>query len=177
MIEKEKLQAEINSLVERQSIYISSRPSTAYGLIEPMPSIPALPADGPSFAERLSHDDRPRTAPSQSTTFSPGAYPQERTIALAAAAFTSHPPQLSSAYSRVRVDISNSGSSPQTTPPRQEFRKLGGGNSKLLPPPHPLFLLPPPSPLCPLGLQARGRGGPNFQAPPPSRITPPPILC
>jgi hypothetical protein len=32
IIEKERLQAEIDSVVERQSIYLSSRPSTAYGL-------------------------------------------------------------------------------------------------------------------------------------------------
>jgi hypothetical protein len=83
MIEKERLQAEIDSVVERQSIYMSSRPSTAYGLegetfalhstrwesgysslpdLEPMPAIPALPAAAPSFAERLS-TDRPQTAP------------------------------------------------------------------------------------------------------------------
>jgi hypothetical protein len=32
MLEKEKLQAEIDSVIERSSIYISSRPSTAYGM-------------------------------------------------------------------------------------------------------------------------------------------------
>jgi hypothetical protein len=32
IIEKEKLQAEIESIIERQSIYINSRPSTAYGI-------------------------------------------------------------------------------------------------------------------------------------------------
>jgi len=83
MIERERLQEEIESVIERQSIYISSRPSTAYGLdgepsphalslfflarltgadMEPMPSIPALPAAAPSFAERLS-TERPQTAP------------------------------------------------------------------------------------------------------------------
>ena len=86
MLEKERLQAEIESVIERQSIYVSSRPSTAYGLdgkdplypsigidmyliatdMEPMPSIPALPAAAPSFAERLS-TDRPQTAPPRST--------------------------------------------------------------------------------------------------------------
>lgn len=66
MLEKERLQAEIDSIVERQSIYTNSRPTTAYGMqdLEPMPSIPALPAAAPSFAERLSVDGaRPQTAP------------------------------------------------------------------------------------------------------------------
>ncbi|KAL1856354.1 hypothetical protein VTK73DRAFT_8302 [Phialemonium thermophilum] len=69
MIEKERLQAEIDSIIERQSI-INSRPSTAYGVqdLEPMPSIPALPAAAPSFAERFSTEGvRPRTAPCQPT--------------------------------------------------------------------------------------------------------------
>jgi hypothetical protein len=66
MLEKERLQAEIDSIVERQSIYTNSRPTTAYGMqdLGPMPSIPALPAAAPSFAERLSIDSaRPQTAP------------------------------------------------------------------------------------------------------------------
>jgi len=84
MIEKEMLQAEIDSVIERQSIYVNSRPSTAHGMegtstqaaigfsptltdadLEPMPSIPAMPAAAPSFAERLSSEGRPHTAPSQ----------------------------------------------------------------------------------------------------------------
>ena len=68
MIEKELLQWEIDSIIERQSIYTSSRPTTAYGMqdMEPMPSIPAMPASAPSFAERLSTEGRPQTAPAQS---------------------------------------------------------------------------------------------------------------
>ncbi|KAK1752091.1 3-phytase A [Echria macrotheca] len=91
LIEKERLEAEIDSIIERQSIYISSRPSTAYGIpeLEPMPSIPALPAAAPSFAERLSTEGRPHTAPSQAA--GSGMTSQERTLALAAAAFNSHP--------------------------------------------------------------------------------------
>lgn len=158
MIEKEKLQAEIDSIVERQSLYISSRPSTAYGIagnfrpdpfglpplstnltpavdLEPMPSIPALPAAAPSFAERLSLDDRPRTAPQQAT-----AHTQERTIALAAAAFNSHPPQVAPSYSRVRVGVDGSGS-PMTTA-RQEFR-YDDAFDRPLAPPLPLVLRPP----------------------------------
>ncbi|OIW31694.1 hypothetical protein CONLIGDRAFT_235910 [Coniochaeta ligniaria NRRL 30616] len=67
MIEKERLQWEIDSIIERQSIYTSSRPTTAYGMqdLEPMPSIPAVPAVAPSFAERLSTEGRPQTAPAQ----------------------------------------------------------------------------------------------------------------
>lgn len=158
MIEKEKLQAEIDSIVERQSLYISSRPSTAYGVagnicpqplygspfpakltlaadFEPMPSIPALPAAAPSFAERLSLDDRPRTAPQQAT-----AYTQERTIALAAAAFNSHPPQVTPSYSRVRVGVDRTGS--PTAMPRHEFRNDDAFDRPLAPP-LPLVLRPP----------------------------------
>lgn len=82
LIEVERLQAEIDSVIERQSIYISSRPSTAYetivdggrastalGAFE-MPSVPAMPAAAPSFAERLS-TERPKTAPPRSSTYFP----------------------------------------------------------------------------------------------------------
>ncbi|CAK7224496.1 hypothetical protein SEUCBS140593_005589 [Sporothrix eucalyptigena] len=84
MIEMEKLQAEIDSVVERQSIYINSRPSTAYGMVsgndmppplmafpasfEEMPTVPAIPATAPSFAERLS-TERPKTAPPRSSIY------------------------------------------------------------------------------------------------------------
>lgn len=113
LVEKERLQAEINSLVERQSIFLSSRPSTGYDMrgmsplasrpgtlltpagLEPMPSIPALPAAAPSFAERLSVDDRPRTAPSHMG----GMTVQEKTLELATAAFRSQPPQTPHTYS------------------------------------------------------------------------------
>ncbi|KAI2624223.1 hypothetical protein GGR54DRAFT_566449 [Hypoxylon sp. NC1633] len=66
MVERDRLQDQIDDVIERQSIYISSRPSTACGQpeMEPMPDIPALPPDAPSFSERLSYD-RPNTAPSQ----------------------------------------------------------------------------------------------------------------
>jgi hypothetical protein len=72
MLERDRLQDQIDDVIERQSIYISSRPSTATGLrpmtatsmldLEPMPEVPALPPNAPSFKERLSID-RPRTAP------------------------------------------------------------------------------------------------------------------
>ncbi|KAI5917085.1 hypothetical protein F4810DRAFT_83498 [Camillea tinctor] len=66
MMERDKLQEQIDDVIERQSIYISSRPSTAYGPseMEPMPEIPALPPNAPSFSERLGVD-RPQTAPSR----------------------------------------------------------------------------------------------------------------
>ncbi|TLD30684.1 hypothetical protein PspLS_02729 [Pyricularia sp. CBS 133598] len=64
MLEKETLQLDIDSVVQRQSIYTGRASVTAPGLekIAPMPSIPATPAAAPSFAQRLSLD-RPHTAP------------------------------------------------------------------------------------------------------------------
>ncbi|RYP81720.1 hypothetical protein DL769_001870 [Monosporascus sp. CRB-8-3] len=69
MMERDRLQEQIDEVIERQSIYASSRPSTAHGQpeMEPMPDIPALPPDAPSFSARLSAD-RPRTAPSKTPT-------------------------------------------------------------------------------------------------------------
>lgn len=71
MIEVEKLQKQIDDVIERQSLYIPSRPSSPRSLaactmpdLEPMPSIPALPPAAPSFAERLNSEiGRPHTAP------------------------------------------------------------------------------------------------------------------
>ncbi|KAI1813181.1 hypothetical protein GGS20DRAFT_577783 [Poronia punctata] len=58
MLERDRLQEQIEDIIERQSIYASSRPSTAHGQpeMEPMPGIPALPPDAPSFSERLCSD-------------------------------------------------------------------------------------------------------------------------
>lgn len=90
MLERDKLQEQIDNVIERSSIYISSRPSTGYGFpgwffswtehflictdvfseMEPMPDIPALPPDAPSFSERVS-SDRPRTAPPRTPTRTP----------------------------------------------------------------------------------------------------------
>jgi hypothetical protein len=92
MIEKERLQYKIDSIIERQSIYSNSRPTTAYGMqdLEPMPSIPAIPATAPSFAERLSTDGRPQTAPAQ-----PIQIPKRHTpFAEASARFNSYSPKL-----------------------------------------------------------------------------------
>ncbi|KAI0184140.1 hypothetical protein EV127DRAFT_244228 [Xylaria flabelliformis] len=72
MLERDRLQEKIDDLVEKQSIF-TSRPSTGCGLdhdekspqqhslmftggMEPMPEIPALPPNAPSFSERLSSD-------------------------------------------------------------------------------------------------------------------------
>ncbi|KAH8680860.1 hypothetical protein BX600DRAFT_4906 [Xylariales sp. PMI_506] len=73
MLERDRLQDKIDE-VERQSIYLNSRPSTAASMrprtalsmmdMEPMPEVPALPPDAPSFSERLSFD-RPTTAPAK----------------------------------------------------------------------------------------------------------------
>ncbi|KAF4447125.1 hypothetical protein F53441_9270 [Fusarium austroafricanum] len=92
MLEVEKLQKQIDDVIERQSLYVPSRPPTphsvartmpgmspvyqpgdeplplTYSELEPMPSIPALPPAAPSFAQRLNSDiiERPQTAPIRS---------------------------------------------------------------------------------------------------------------
>ncbi|KAH6659342.1 hypothetical protein BKA67DRAFT_11139 [Truncatella angustata] len=82
MLERDQLQDQIDDVVERQSIHISSRPSTANGRrpsttrsipdvdMEPMPEVPALPMAGPSFSERLSFD-RPRPTPIKVAAYGP----------------------------------------------------------------------------------------------------------
>ncbi|KAK1836930.1 hypothetical protein QBC39DRAFT_61219 [Podospora conica] len=137
MIEKDRLDAEIESIIERQSLYISSRPSTAYGpedpTLSPMPSIPALPAtNAPSFAERLSSDTSPgppTPAPTERTMT-----PQERTIALTkkAAALGSHPYHHHGHRGGGRRPI---------TPPQQHRRMVE--LDRPLAPPLPLVLRPP----------------------------------
>ncbi|KAK4041937.1 hypothetical protein C8A01DRAFT_14417 [Parachaetomium inaequale] len=139
MIEKERLQAEINSVVQRQSVYFGSRPSTGYDMrgasfangaraqltspdLEPMPSIPALPAAAPSFAERLSVDDRPRTAPSHMASMTV----HEKTLELTVAA-QSQPSQ--TPYTRSPYDSSSNKSADRLDRP--------------LAPPLPLVLRPP----------------------------------
>ncbi|ROW04432.1 hypothetical protein VMCG_04989 [Cytospora schulzeri] len=76
LIERDIIQEEIQSVMERQSISLS-RPGSSYGQFphdtEPMPAIPAMPPSAPSFAERVSIE-RPRTAPSTQSTFN-SAYP------------------------------------------------------------------------------------------------------
>ncbi|KAL2176851.1 uncharacterized protein P884DRAFT_278099 [Thermothelomyces heterothallicus CBS 202.75] len=130
MIEKERLQAEINSLVQRQSLYLNSRPSTGYDVrgLEPMPSIPALPAAGPSFAERLSTDDRPRTAPSYAHSMAP----HEKTPELTASAQSSPPRR------HDRVTTHNRYGSPSTS---SDGRVITADFP--LAPPLPLVLRPP----------------------------------
>ncbi|QUC16696.1 uncharacterized protein UV8b_00937 [Ustilaginoidea virens] len=71
MMEVERLQKQIDDVIERQSLYVNSRPSTSQSMaltlppldFEPLPSIPAFPPAAQSFAERLRADlDRPPTA-------------------------------------------------------------------------------------------------------------------
>ena len=95
MAEVDKLQKQIDDVIERQSLYASSRPSTSHSMahtmpgkllmytlmndvvliyidLEPMPSIPALPPAAPSFAERLNSDiARPHTAPIKAPMLGP----------------------------------------------------------------------------------------------------------
>lgn len=77
MLERDELQGRIENAIERQSVYFDSRPSSVVGRrpsptrsarshntaskMEPMPDIPALPPNAPSFSQRLS-SDRPLTA-------------------------------------------------------------------------------------------------------------------
>ncbi|KAI8945644.1 hypothetical protein F4801DRAFT_113668 [Xylaria longipes] len=58
MLERDRLQEKIDGIVEKQYTYTGSRPSTGHGQpgMEPMPEIPALPPNAPSFSERLSSD-------------------------------------------------------------------------------------------------------------------------
>ncbi|KAK0617818.1 hypothetical protein B0T17DRAFT_311499 [Bombardia bombarda] len=170
MLEKERLQAEIDSIIERQSIYISSRPGTAHesrDFGEPMPSIPALPAAAPSFAERLSNDAgsrRPHTAPSSqlaTTTPPPFTMPTQQQqdkspLALAVAAFNSHPPHVSAStttntnmattststfHSRIR-EHSNS-PNPLANQNRAAPIRAERDRPLVLAPPLPLVLRPP----------------------------------
>ncbi|KAG6041679.1 hypothetical protein E4U41_002953 [Claviceps citrina] len=57
LLEVEYLQRRIDDVIERQSLYVGSRPSTprsmAHTMPELMPSVPALPSAALSFAERL----------------------------------------------------------------------------------------------------------------------------
>jgi hypothetical protein len=99
ILEVEKLQERIDDVIERQSIYVSSRPSTAHSMaltmtgMEPMPSIPALPPAAPSFAERLNSPvsavaERPHTAPTKPPVRIPH---RAKTFNEASAAFATPP--------------------------------------------------------------------------------------
>ncbi|KAF4466186.1 hypothetical protein FALBO_6967 [Fusarium albosuccineum] len=123
MLEVEKLQKQIDDVIERQSLYTASRPSTPHSMaqtmpeLEPMPSIPALPPAAPSFAQRLNADiDRPHTAPIRTPPHTPVR------VAL-------NPPR--------RARTPGEPSTPTGTPPR--VRR----NDVPLPPPLPLVLRPP----------------------------------
>lgn len=97
MMERDRLQELIDDVVERQSIYLGSRPSTAHSMrtqilanAESVPAIPALPPMAPSFAERLNpdfnfHRAETRTPGAQTQAFAPT--PTRATALDAAAAF------------------------------------------------------------------------------------------
>lgn len=194
MLEKEKLQAEIDELVERQSVYKGSRPGSPVGYSgmiiygapisvqltntrqtasESMPvfDVPAMPAAAPSFAERVSYDERrPKTAPSSSQPQGPGTFsamsggsatPDGTTLALAVAAFNSHPPMINFAHhwygqhgfdhaangdrpvssaSTARANESRSRTSTGPAPPQ---RIITSEFDRPLAPPLPLVLRPP----------------------------------
>ncbi|KAI1182381.1 hypothetical protein F5B17DRAFT_444298 [Nemania serpens] len=69
MLERDRLQEQIDDVIERQTIYTNSRPSTAHGQpeMEPMPEVPAMPPNAPSFSERLSSEHTQGTAPNPPT--------------------------------------------------------------------------------------------------------------
>ncbi|KAH7137135.1 hypothetical protein B0J13DRAFT_71866 [Dactylonectria estremocensis] len=136
MLQVEKLQKQIDDVIERQSLYSVSRPTTSHSMantmhgetvavlpslvahlltsrpdLEPMPSIPALPPAAPSFAERLNSEiDRPHTAPIK---------------------------PLTQTHRRAKTAGDAAPSSPHTPSPRA--RK----EDRPLPPPLPLVLRPP----------------------------------
>ncbi|KAL0933197.1 uncharacterized protein CTRU02_212160 [Colletotrichum truncatum] len=96
MLEVDKLQREIDLVMERQSIYAGSRPSTAHSTaptvhdMEPMPTVPALPPAAPSFAQRLNPGvERPHTAPPRPPVHIPH---RGMAFADASAAFITPPP-------------------------------------------------------------------------------------
>ncbi|KAL0472178.1 hypothetical protein QR685DRAFT_228284 [Neurospora intermedia] len=172
MLEKEKLQAELDELVERQSVYKGSMPGTPAGCSasESMPAfdIPAISAAAPSFAERLSYDEcRPKTAPSSSQPQDPGAFsdlkaasatPDRTTLALAAAAFNSHPPMINFThhwYGQTGSDHGANGhwKSPSTSTIKATANESRTRISKPIPPPQRIITsefdrtLAPPLPL------------------------------
>lgn len=79
MLERDELQGRIENAIERQSLYFDSRASSVAGRrpsptrstrshntafkMEPMPDIPALPPNAPSFSQRLSSDHPPTARP------------------------------------------------------------------------------------------------------------------
>jgi hypothetical protein len=147
---KERLQAEINTVIQRQSIYMG-RPMTGFDMsgayefssaarplltstgIEPMPSIPAMPAAAPSFAERLSVDDRPRTAPSNMRS---SMTVQEKTLELTAAAQSQPSP---TAFTSTRYDNTTNNNNLSSPSEQSDSDSM----ERPLAPPLPLVLRPP----------------------------------
>jgi hypothetical protein len=145
MLEKEKLQAEIDSVIERSSIYISSRPSTAYGMpdnaddFEPMPSIPALPAAAPSFAERLSSERPPTT----SSSTAPIRIPRRETSYEDASAVFHKPPSAAKSHPQPLNSNATGISSASFTHSRRTGQRSNTPEDRPLAPPLPLVLRPP----------------------------------
>ncbi|ETS82964.1 hypothetical protein PFICI_04840 [Pestalotiopsis fici W106-1] len=78
MKERDLLQEQIDDAIERQTLYVKSRPSTPVfnnANMEPMPQVPVLPPDAPSFSERISID-HPRTAPVRKPMVAPTPPPK-----------------------------------------------------------------------------------------------------
>lgn len=125
----------------------------------PVFDVPAIPAAAPSFAERVSYDERrPKTAPSSSQPQGPGTFsamnaggaaPDGTTLALAAAAFNSHPPMINFAhhwYGQHGTDLDRPVSSASTAKARPAPPQRIITNSEFdrpLAPPLPLVLRPP----------------------------------
>lgn len=155
MLEVEELQKQIDDVVERQSLYVPSRPSSAHSShslartlpgkifiytspcltnltnfnidLEPMPSIPALPPSAPSFAERL-HGEAERLPPG------PMNLPRR--------AYTVNWSQKGNAPNTVHgtgTQRRRSYRKPPPPPPPADFDEFQGG----IPPPLPLILRPP----------------------------------
>jgi hypothetical protein len=108
-----------------------------------MPSIPALPAAGPSFAERLS-SDRPQT----SSTAAPIHIPRRETSYEDASAVFHRPQQPQQSQQQQQQVLShpqplNSHANPSFTHSRRSGRRSNSPNDRPLAPPLPLVLRPP----------------------------------
>ncbi|KAF7521931.1 hypothetical protein G7054_g12283 [Neopestalotiopsis clavispora] len=78
MKERDLLEEQIAEAIERQTLYVKSRPSTPTGFntkMEPMPQVPVLPPDAPSFSERISID-HPRNMPVRKPMVAPTPPPK-----------------------------------------------------------------------------------------------------
>ncbi|KAI1436349.1 hypothetical protein GGR50DRAFT_693345 [Xylaria sp. CBS 124048] len=70
ILERDRIQEQLDDIIERQTIYANSRPSTAHGRLqtEPVPEVPAIPPHALSFSERVNMDcppSRPLRSPAR----------------------------------------------------------------------------------------------------------------